>query len=202
MKFLIKLGSAAIIIAGIIFINYYHMKQFGQKRMVSRSKFEEIENVLIPGAGRGYLEGLPNQSFKGRIDTAAAIWHQYKHSKLIISGYEDYKYLHEVKEMMAALQDLGVPDSVCIQDDKSIDTFETLVHYKENHGASPVIILSQMEHLERALWIADKLGIDARGYVVNGNRKQNFAGLTLRELGARVKARIEILLFDTNTIGE
>ncbi|MBK7888389.1 MAG: YdcF family protein [Bacteroidetes bacterium] len=196
MKFLIRTGSITLFIAGIILFNYYHMKQFGEKRMVSRSKFEEINHVLVPGAGRGYLEGLPNLNFKGRIDTAAAIWHQYNHSKLIISGYEDYHLMHEVKEMMAALHDLGVPDTACYPEDKSEDTFQTLENYKKVYGTTPVIVLSQKEHLERTLWLADRLGIEAWGYVVNGYQEKEIAGIHLREFGARVKARIDIFLMD------
>ncbi len=171
------------------------MRAFSAGRMVKRNSFEQIKTVLVPGAGNGPVDGRPNMTFIGRVDTAYSIWSDYQPINLILSGYEDYKYFHEVRQMREELLAKGVPDSVIVTDEGSPDTFETLTYYKNEFRNNPVIILSQRNHLERALWIADKMEIEAYGYEVGSYSNQDSGILSFREIGARIKARIEVWIY-------
>lgn len=195
MKILIKLGQFALFIMLAFILNYYQIKYLGRQRFTDRMKFAEIKNVLIPGSGKAYYNGIPNLTLLGRLDTAAAIWKDYPMNRLILSGIEDYRYNHEPMDMLIALRARGIPDSVCILDNHGPDTFETLENYRENFGSEPVIIITQNEHLERALWIAGKMGIDARGYATTGYKDSPINWILFREFGARIKARIEVMIY-------
>ncbi len=171
------------------------MCQFSTEFISGRHSFRTVHKVLIPGAGRGYLEGLPNPTFMERVDSAASIWHDFRHIKLILSGYDDHKLNHEVDEMKAALTDKGVPDSIFIYDDKSEDTFASLLYYKNHFGNEPVIIISQKEHIERIIWIGKQLEINVIGYTTGKVTGKLHKHITLREIGARIKARGDVWVY-------
>jgi len=174
-------------------LNYFTFYQSGKNHMVMKEQLDSIPYLLIPGAGKFYPPpSTPNYAFLGRMDTAAFLWQQHPHMKLILSGYEDDRWYQEAHDMLDALVLKGVPDSVCILDTASRDTYATLMYYKENFKNAPCVIISQKIHLDRMLWMAEKLGLNARGYEAGGYPEGIPSWFITREIGARLKARLEI----------
>lgn len=161
--------------------------------MVRTTQIDSIQHLLVPGAGKYYPNGSrPNFAFLGRVDSSAALWHRYPHMKLILSGYEDDRWYQEAHALLEALMEKGVPESACILDTSSADTYETLMYYKKNFGDEPFILISQKIHLNRALWMADQLGLKAYGYEAGGYPDGNPNWFVIKEVGSRLKARLEI----------
>ena len=161
--------------------------------MVKKEQLDSIRFILVPGAGKYYPTGSrQNYAFLGRVDSSASLWQQYPHIKLILSGYEDDNYYQEAHDLLDALILKRVPDSVCILDPNSADTYETLMFYKNLYGDEPVVIISQDIHLNRALWMADQLGLNAYGYQAGGYPNGTPRWFVIKEIGSRLKARLEI----------
>jgi len=182
-----------VVFCALILLNYIHIQLYGNWRMMDDPSLENFKYALIPGAGRNYPQSPnPNYAFLGRMDTAAAVWRRHPKTKLILSGYEDDRYYREAQDMRDALLKKGIPDSVLLLDPTSIDTYASIQYYLRSFGSEPVVIISQPQHLERALWLACAEGVNAYGYEAG-----NYPGGTprwfyIRELGARLKARLEV----------
>lgn len=189
----LKLLLIPVIFFLLILLNYTHIQLYGYWRRMDDPALDHIRYALIPGAGRNYPESPnPNYAFLGRMDTAAAVWHRHQNITLILSGYEDQHHYREAQDMRDALLKKGVPETAMILDPGSIDTYASIQYYLRSFGHEPVVIISQPQHLERALWLACAEGLDAYGYEAG-----NYPGGTprwfyVRELGARLKARLEV----------
>ena len=190
MKLFLYLITGFTIVA---FLNYYSFSSCGEKHMVKKEQLDSIRFILVPGAGKYYPNGSrQNYAFLGRVDSSASLWQQYPHMKLILSGYEDDRWYQEAHDLLDAIVLKGVPDSVCILDPNSADTYETLMFYKNHYGDEPLVIISQDIHLNRALWMADQLGLNAYGYEAGGYPGGIPRWFVIKEIGSRLKARLEI----------
>ena len=149
--------------------------------------------VLLILDGFGYREDITDNAIaQAKKPNWDKLWQQYPHMKLILSGYEDDRWYQEAHDLLDAIVLKGVPDSVCILDPNSADTYETLMFYKNHYGDEPVVIISQDIHLKRALWMADQLGLNAYGYEAGGYPGGIPRWFVIKEIGSRLKARLEI----------
>lgn len=182
---------------GAVILNYNDIRLYGRKRLSQPAMVSGFRKALVMGAGRNYQYRVPNFSFNGRVEAAAMLWKNNPEIRLILSGYDDNMQYRESRDLMDALREKGVPDSVCILDTLSIDTYASILNYKQRFGDEKVLIISQDYHLERALWLACTSGMNAWGYVapaITSDPRSHWAyrWFKNREYGARVKARLEV----------
>ena len=107
--------------------------------------------------------------------------------KLLMSGDHGRKDYDEVNTMKSYAIGEGIPSSDVFMDHAGFSTYESMYRAKEVFAADKIIIVSQKYHLYRALYIADKLGLEAYGVAADGD---NYGGQTyreIREILARVK---------------
>lgn len=193
MKLLRLMVKGCLLLAGLMLLNYIHIWLYGQYKFAEPDDYKQIKYVLIPGAGRNYPESPnPNYAFLGRMKAAVVIHREHPEIPLILSGYADGGHYREANDMLEALVKLGIDSSSCILDSGSIDTYASIDYYTRNYKNSPVLIVSQTPHLERALWLACALGADAYGYEAEGYPQGTPRWLMIREFGARIKARLEV----------
>lgn len=86
----------------------------------------------------------------------------------------------------------GIPEKFIYLDYAGFRTLDSVVRAKEVFGQNRLTIISQRFHNERAIYLAEKNGIDAIGY--NAPNVNAYAGLktNIRELLARVKMFIDL----------
>ena len=75
--------------------------------------------------------------------------------------------------------DAGIPSSDIFMDHAVFSTYESMYRAKEVFEADKIIIVTQEYHLYRAIYIAEKLGIEAYG--VNADYR-TYWGQTKREI--------------------
>ncbi|MFM2155466.1 MAG: hypothetical protein RL516_215 [Bacteroidota bacterium] len=163
--------------------------------MIIQSKTFQLKNryVLVLGAGKEYRMGTrPNYFFNGRVDVVVKLRQMYPNCKIIISGISDGNHYDEANDLKKELVDKGVNDTLIMLDSDSKDTYASLQMFNKNYLYEPVIIVSQKAHLCRALWMAKQMNINAVGYVAEGWPKREPKWFLIREMGARVKATLEI----------
>ena len=79
-------------------------------------------------------------------------------------------------------------------DHVGFSTYESIYRAKEVFDADKIIIVTQEYHLYRALYIAEKLGVEAYGVASDYRPYAGKLAQDFREMLARVKAFIDVML--------
>ncbi|MFO1081786.1 MAG: ElyC/SanA/YdcF family protein [Reyranellaceae bacterium] len=114
--------------------------------------------ALVLGTAPIGPEGGPNRYFVYRLDAAAALWKAGRVKYLVVSGSGE-----EPAAMRAGLIERGVPPHVIYSDPAGYRTWDSLVRARDVFGQKRLIVVSQRFHLDRALFIARQLGLEAWG---------------------------------------
>jgi len=122
------------------------------------------EAGLVLGAPK-YSSGRPNPVLAGRIQAAAAIYHAGKVRTLVVSGARrPAEFYDEISAMTRDLVALGVPEDAIVQDAKGLRTLDSILRMHNVFGYDDFITISQRDHCERALYLAERHGISAIGF--------------------------------------
>ncbi len=112
-----------------------------------------------------YSYGRPSPVLAGRLLAAAELYHAGKVQILVVSG-ADYseRFYNEIPAMTRGLVALGVPEVAIIGDNKGLRTLDSILRMRDVFGCDDFITISQRDHCERALYLADHHGISTIGY--------------------------------------
>ena len=89
--------------------------------------------------------------------------------------------------MRRAAIEQGVDPAVIDTDPYGLSTYESIVRFAEKNRGRRVVIVTQSFHLPRALYIADKLGLEAYGVSADLRPYQTQMKSDVREIFARCK---------------
>ena len=93
----------------------------------------------------------------------------------------------EVGAMRRGAIEQGVDPAVIDTDPYGLSTYDSIVRLAEQYGGGRVVIVTQSFHLPRALYIADKLGLEAYGVSADLRTYQTQMKSDVREIFARCK---------------
>jgi vancomycin permeability regulator SanA len=122
-----------------------------------------------------------------RLKTAIAAYEKGLSPRLLMSGDHMSADYDEVGTMKSEAQKLGVPAEKIELDPAGFSTYDSIANLLEQYKGKRVLIVTQKYHLYRALYIAEKLGIDAYGISANLRTYTKQFKFSLREVLARVK---------------
>ncbi|SFX33914.1 SanA/YdcF family protein [Marinospirillum alkaliphilum] len=145
------------------------------------------EVVLVFGTSQFLRSGRPNPHYYGRIDLAAALYHQGKVRHLLLSGDNRTRYYNEPGRMQQDLLARGVPEEAMTLDHAGFSTFDSLKRSRDIFELHQITLITQGWHLPRALFIADHLGLDTLGCAAGGPEWNAMKRLWLREVAARLR---------------
>ncbi len=193
-RLVILIAFIAWTLTGMVVFNHQDMRLFAEQRIrKSPVDFSGIRYVLVLGAGRNYANAHPNFAFIGRMDATAQFARQHPAITYILSGNADHQLYNEPLDMYHALQQRGITNITTEFDESAIDTYTSVIHFKNQHGAGPVVLISQEEHLRRAIWMANHEGIEAYGYTAGGFPGGTPRWFRWREYAASMKARLRTM---------
>lgn len=136
-----------------------------------------------------------NYYFIGRMEAAAELWKSGKVRCIIVSGDNRVEDYNEPADMEEDLVKLGVPREKIVRDHAGLCTYDSVYRAKHIFGADKLIIVSQQDHVSRAVTIANHLNIEAEG--VNAPlvplTRSAWLRAWLRERGARVSMVYDLL---------
>ena len=148
---------------------------------------------LVLGTSKSLKNGTPNLYFKYRIEAAAALYHSGKINKILVSGDNSVKSYDEPSDMRDALMALGVPGSAIHLDYAGFSTFDSMVRAKKVFGLKKLTVISQRWHNERAIYIAQKNGMDVIGFNAKDVQLRKISVKNrIREFLARTKMAFDI----------
>ena len=187
-RFFIILISAAVLLAAAAFVPNFIVIKKTESNIVALEEAAELSDVdcaVILGAG--VREGKPTPMLRDRLLVGIDLYKSGAVKKLIMSGDHGSTDYDEVNIMKSFAVDRGVPDSDIFMDHAGFSTYETIYRAREIFEADNVIIVSQKYHLYRALYIAERLGINAVGVSADLDTYRGQTKRDLREILARDK---------------
>lgn len=147
---------------------------------------EHYDCVLILGCGV-YADGTPSPMLTDRMLTGVEVLQTGVTDRMLVSGDHRTDAYNEVGVMKQFAIEAGIDSRRIFQDHDGYSTYDSVFRAKEIFGGRRVVIVSQEYHLYRALYLAEKLGIDAVGVCADRRPYRNQAVYELRETLARCK---------------
>ena len=142
--------------------------------------------ILILGAGVRD-EGTPTPMLADRLDEGLRLYEEGAAPKLLVSGDHGQIDYDEVNVMRKYLMERGVPEEDIFMDHAGFSTYESMYRAKEVFGAERVIVVTQKYHIYRALYIAERLGLEACGANSDPRAYRGAFLNNVRETAARSK---------------
>lgn len=147
---------------------------------------------LLLGSNPELPSGRENPYYHYRIDAAVALFKAGKIDYILASGDNHIVSYDEPTFMMEDLIKAGIPKDRIYLDFAGFRTLDSVVRCKEVFGESNITIISQQFHNERALYIADKKGLNAIGFNAKDVSARAGAYTNAREKLARVKMVLDL----------
>ena len=154
--FLFALIALIILIFGI---NFY--VQNSVKGQITANPKSGADCIIVLGAG--VIGGEPTAMLEDRIAEGIRLYKNGVSGKIIMSGDHGRKNYDEVNVMKDCAKEHGVPSEDIFMDHAGFSTYESLYRARDVFGAKKVVIVTQRYHLFRALYIAERLGLEAEG---------------------------------------
>ena len=172
---LIVVGTAAV------FGVNAHVKGSARDRIITTEeavKLSDVDCILVLGC-QVKDDGVPSDMLKDRLTRGIELYKAGAAPKMLMSGDHGREEYDEVGTMKQWAIDSEVPSENIFMDHAGFSTYESMYRAKEVFEADKIIIVTQKYHLYRALYIADKLGIEAYGVASDYHA---YAGQSMREL--------------------
>jgi SanA protein len=150
--------------------------------------------VVIVLGSLVFPSGRPSAELAERLETARALYRAGRASRIVVSG-RAYPGYDEARAMADWLQAHGVPAADVEQDGGGHRTAATMANAAAQ-GIRAALIATQGYHLPRALYLAERAGIDAVGVPARATRRSGWQALQnhLREALARAEIVVEVLV--------
>lgn len=184
----ICISFTVIGVAVVLGLNAY-VKSVGGADIITPEEavnLEDVDCIIVLGC-LVKNNGTPSDMLADRLERGIDLYNQGAAPKIIMSGDHGREDYDEVNTMKKVAVDAGIPSSDVFMDHAGFSTYESIYRAKEIFEADKIIIVTQDYHLYRALYIAEKLGIEAYG--VNADYR-TYWGQTkrdAREILARCK---------------
>ena len=156
--------------------------------------------VAIVFGASVYSSGELSPTLEDRVESAIELYRGGKVDRILVSGDNRHPSYNEPKAMQDYLVSHAVDPKDVIVDYAGRSTYDTCLRAREIFGVQKVVLVTQRFHLSRALYLANELGLDAYGVATDGGTKNTLGYQSLRELGAEVKAFLNLHVIPPNTI--
>jgi len=182
------LGLLILIISRLVTGLYAHPKTYTATDVPPRRV------AIVFGAGL-WRNGTATPVLQDRVQTAANLYFAGKVEKLLMSGDNRFVDYNEPAVMRALALTLGVPEDAIVLDYAGRRSYDTCYRAKAIFGVTEAILVTQVFHLPRALYLCNQLGVDSVGVEADLRvyRKLSLLYWNMRELLATVAA-----LWDVN----
>lgn len=171
----------------LIGVNIY-VKRHEAKRIltVEEAASFDADCILVLGCGIR-ADGTPSHMLEDRLLTGIELYEKGASDRLLMSGdhgREDYDEVNLMKDFAIAK---GGKSEDVFMDHAGFSTYESVYRAKNIFQAQKIIIVSQEYHLPRALYTAERMGLDAYGVSADKRPYQKAMYRELREVAARGK---------------
>ena len=177
-KILMAFGTVGCVIAGVILIIGLSIR-FELRDALHRTAADAParEVVLVPGA-EVYRDGRPSPALASRLVVAAALYRAGKVRTVLMSGGQG---VFEVDAMTDYVIRAGVPAAAVVRDPNGERTYDSCVNARDRFSIQSLAIVSQEDHVARAVYTCRRLGLDAIGVTADEFTGDRYLVYRLRE---------------------
>lgn len=195
MKKVLKYGIIVIVAIAIIVlgINIY-VRLSTQNQIIEENEYSnlsDIDCIIILGAG--IWGDKPSPMLEDRLLEGIKLYQNGVSDKIIMSGDHGRKEYDEVNIMKNYAIEKGIPSENIFMDHAGFSTYESVYRAKDIFQAKKIVIVTQKYHLYRALYIANKLGLEAYGVGADPRQYVGAFNREVREILARDKDFIKCI---------
>lgn len=189
--FRIFLYLVIIGLIAIIAVNYYVRSSTKNKIYYTVKKFPKNDVGIIFGAG---INGnQPSKYLKDRLDAGILLYKMKRINKILLSGDNGRDEYDELTVMKNYCYNHGVDTTKIFVDYAGFDTYSTMYRAKHIFKIKKATLISQEYHLNRAIYIGQKLGIKSAGYSANSGEYHGYKYVCFREYGSIFKSFFDVL---------
>lgn len=182
------------ILAGVILAANYAVEYNARgKTFDTDTEIKKNRVGLVLGTSKRVATGQLNLYFLYRVEAAVKLYNAGKIQFILVSGDNSQKEYNEPMDLKRALIKAGIPSEHIFLDYAGFRTLDSIVRAKKIFNQTSITIISQKFHNERAIYIAEKNGMDAVGFNARAVEGRVAARTNSREYLARVKLFIDLL---------
>ena len=163
----------------IIFANHYTIST------AEAAQLKDVDCIMVLGCG--VWGDAPSPLLADRLKRGVEVYNAGAAPKILMSGDHGQIDYDEVNVMKRYALDAGISEVDIFMDHAGFSTYESMYRAKDIFGVKKMIIVTQKYHLSRALFIANKLGIESYGVASDYQTFSGQFGRDCREVLARVK---------------
>ena len=190
--FKIALYLAIIGLIAIVSANYYVKSSTKKNIYYSIKKFPKNDVGIVFGAG---INGnQPSKYLKDRLDAGIMLWKAKRINKILLSGDNGRDEYDELTVMKNYCYNHGVDTTKIFIDYAGFDTYSTMYRAKHIFKIKKATLISQEYHLNRAIYVGNKLGIKSAGYSANKGEYLGYNYVRFRECLSRCKSFFDVLI--------
>lgn len=155
---IVAIGAISTFIINIYMINST------KKQIVDINEVKDVDAIIILGCR---VDGdSPSLMLARRLDKGIDVYNKFK-TKIILTGDHGTGEYDEVNVMRDYLLTSDIPSSDIFLDHAGFNTYDSIYRAKYIFEAKKVVIITQKYHMYRALYLANKLDLDAVGVVAD-----------------------------------
>lgn len=147
---------------------------------------EDVDCILVLGCFV-HDSGRPSDMLHDRLKRGVELYEFGAAPKLLMSGDHGRTDYDEVAAMKQFALDAGIPSENVFMDHAGFSTYESIYRAKEIFQADKILIVTQEYHLYRAVYIANRLGVEAYGVSADYRAYVGQSARDAREVLARIK---------------
>lgn len=156
------------------------------------AELQDVDCIMVLGCG--VRDDSPTPLLADRLQRGVEVYKAGASPKILMSGDHGQTDYDEVNVMKQYALDEGISEADIFMDHAGFSTYESMYRAKEIFGVDKMIIVTQKYHLSRAVFIANKLGIEAYGVASDYRTFGGQFGRDCREVLARVKDIFTVII--------
>ncbi len=160
-------------------------------RMYTASAAPAAVYGVVLGASVDKKTSAPGVALTDRLDIAIELLKKRLIMGIIVTGDDGKWQSNEVKGMVDYLHAAHVPDDVLFVDAGAYRTFDSCQHLKAK-GFSNLLLITQEFHLPRALYLCNKIGVDAQGVLADRRWYPQYIYYWVRDFAASPFAYFDV----------
>lgn len=172
----------------LFLVNLYIIRK-EEKYIVSAEEaeaFQDVDCIMVLGCGVR-PDGSPSGMLNDRLVQGVSLYKEDVSDRLLMSGDHGRVNYDEVNLMKQFAIDRGVPSENIFMDHAGFSTYESMYRARDVFQVKRMLVVTQGYHMYRALYAAEKLGIEAWGVNADPRTYAGQAYRDLREILARNK---------------
>lgn len=183
---------ALLIITALAAIHTY-VRYAYKNRIITLEQASERNADCILILGAGVWDSGPSHMLEDRLLQGIDLYWAEASDRLLMSGDHGSADYDEVNTMKNFAIERDVPSEHVFMDHAGFSTYESMYRARDIFQVKKIVIVTQEFHLYRALYIANKLGLDAYGVSSDPRPYASQEYREIREMLARIKDFFTVL---------